>query len=365
MLSYDWIMLRKTAGIAAAIFLTFLAEMANAAPNCHINNKAINGELTRVDFGNISVKASDPVGTVYGSLPAYDGRRTIYQGLCYESYPDVKQWFAISVASANSSSAVSDVLALPGNQFGVRVRDGLQFYTAIVKGGGNGASNGLNSYIYPRSPGDFYVKNYIPEGSNDRLVYQGNLYLQLVKLVAGAPAASSLGAQDLYTGLSYMAMKSVVGSFALDALVHNLNVSYNANLSPPTCTIPTPDQTVTLANTTYTALNNVGDTAGTKNFTINMTCESGVTLKAKLTDSTTPSNATNVLTNTVAATQGGIGIQIVRAGTPVNFGSTFTVGTYASTTSVSIALAARYIRTGGTFTAGNVQGVFTYTLTYQ
>lgn len=146
------------------------------------------------------------------------------------------------------------------------------------------------------------------------------------------------------------------------AIVHRIQVTF----ATPTCTVNTPSQFVDLANATAVELGTVNAVAGTTDFSISLVCQGGMTLHARFIDNAATSNSSNVLTNTVLATQAGVGLQILRNGNPVNFDTDMTITTVVTDgTAVNIPLKAQYVRQAGAVTAGLVQGSFTYTLTYQ
>lgn len=107
----------------------------------------------------------------------------------------------------------------------------------------------------------------------------------------------------------------------------------------------------------------------------NLNCQSEVSVFATLTDSTTPSNTSNLLTLTPDSTATGIGLRIYKNNdaTPLSFGPDSPVkgnlnqwklsaGTEAMP---STTLRANYVNLNGNPTAGTVHGITTITFSYQ
>ncbi|HFV9915591.1 TPA: fimbrial protein [Salmonella enterica subsp. diarizonae serovar 61:l,v:z35] len=108
---------------------------------------------------------------------------------------------------------------------------------------------------------------------------------------------------------------------------------------------------------------------------ISLNCQTGVSVFATLTDATTPSNTSNLLSLTPDSTATGVGLRLYKNNdsTPLSFGPDSPVkgnlnqwrlsaGTEAMP---SVVLRANYVNTNGTPTAGTVNGVTTITFSYQ
>ncbi|EBC7388299.1 adhesin [Salmonella enterica] len=108
---------------------------------------------------------------------------------------------------------------------------------------------------------------------------------------------------------------------------------------------------------------------------ISLKCQTGVSVFATLTDATTPSNISNVLTLTPESTATGIGLRLYKNNdsSPLSFGPNSPIKgnlnqwkLSAGTESMpSVVLRANYINTNGSPTAGTVNGVTTITFSYQ
>lgn len=108
---------------------------------------------------------------------------------------------------------------------------------------------------------------------------------------------------------------------------------------------------------------------------INLNCQSGVSVFATLTDSTTPSNTSNLLTLTPDSTATGIGLRIYKNNdvTPLSFGPDSPVKgnlnqwklSAGTETMPSATLRANYVNLNGSPTAGTVNGITTITFSYQ
>jgi len=147
-----------------------------------------------------------------------------------------------------------------------------------------------------------------------------------------------------------------------------------------TCTVTTPKISVTLPTLNVSNLSPVGATGGDTNFQIDLQCN-GTAFKnvyINLTDATTPSNTTSLLTLANATgSASGVSLQILRKGiaNPITFGpdlavlnnpGQWTVGPLASSaaTNFNIPLTVQYVSTGPV-TPGAVNAVATFTLFYQ
>ncbi|AZD74462.1 fimbrial protein [Pseudomonas chlororaphis] len=137
-----------------------------------------------------------------------------------------------------------------------------------------------------------------------------------------------------------------------------------------TCSIATPSIPVGLKSVTASELRDAG-VAGDTPFTIGLTCPENIRLYATLTDGSAPGNTSDQLSLAPGSTASGVGLRILRDGTPLAFGpdsstpgntNQWFVG--MSSGSVQIPLTAQYISTG-TVTPGTVKGVATFTMSYQ
>jgi type 1 fimbria pilin len=152
----------------------------------------------------------------------------------------------------------------------------------------------------------------------------------------------------------------------------------NFNVAVPTCTVTTPNITVPMGSIPVSDFSaGVGTITASKAFNIALNCSGGVTnsytnVYITLTDATNPANVTNTLPLNPSSTAGGVGIQVLKGGTPVMFGPDSSVSGNpnqwfagaAANEVFNIPLSARYIRTG-TVTPGSANGSATFTMSYQ
>ncbi|HHA2690246.1 TPA: fimbrial protein [Stenotrophomonas maltophilia] len=127
----------------------------------------------------------------------------------------------------------------------------------------------------------------------------------------------------------------------------------------PTCSLS--DTSVTLDPVSADELQGGGSTAGAKPFDVLMNCPfAGTPVKLTLTDVNQPGNRTTGLLPAPGSTSGGVRVQLRRGGTPITVGQQWDHGVSEAGTN-RIPLEARYLRTTGTLTPGEltVQGVLT------
>jgi type 1 fimbria pilin len=146
----------------------------------------------------------------------------------------------------------------------------------------------------------------------------------------------------------------------------------NITVSPVTCSVTTPSVSVTLPTVSTTSLSSLGQTSGNTRFNIGLSCQSGANVYVTLTDATTPGNTTSLLSLNPSSTAGGVKLRVLKNdGNPVSFGpdsaaagntNQWLVGSSASTS--NIPLIVQYYRTGN-LTAGTVNAVATFTMSYQ
>lgn len=292
---------------------------------------------TAINFGNVPVPSSAPIGTVLAT-------RTIPYTVSCSAAGGVRHSVVYEIPTSRST-AYSDVLATDNPGIGVRITRAASS-TGMTSTNGNGPTS-----TPPYSANQTVAAN---TSTGAALSYSDTMKLELVKIAAGAITPGNLGTRSTFIRLDS-------NSTRVSRTVTDTGVVYS-----PACAVHSSVQTVTLDTISANDLSTVGAVAGTKAFNISLTCDGGMTLHTSFSDNTVPGNTTNVLTNNVSATQAGVGLQILRSGTPVNFGSDMTIiSTSTNGTPVTIPLEARYIRRSGALTGGLVQGVFTYTLTYQ
>ncbi|MCW5140957.1 fimbrial protein [Burkholderia cenocepacia] len=148
----------------------------------------------------------------------------------------------------------------------------------------------------------------------------------------------------------------------------------------PTCKVSTPAVAVPMTSVHMALFKGVGTTTTANAFEIGLACSGGVAgtstnAYVTLTDTTTPDNTSTTLSLTKDSMASGVGIQILKNGTPLGFGpDSAAVGNtnqwYAGTitqgqANLKIPLSARYVQTGETVTPGSANARATFTLSYQ
>ena len=150
-------------------------------------------------------------------------------------------------------------------------------------------------------------------------------------------------------------------------------VNTGSQIVAATCQVTTGAIQVTLPKALSTNLKAAGATTGASPLAIGLNCASGVKVNVTLSDATTPSNRTNVLSLASGSSASGLGIQILYGSTPISYGADsatagnsnqWSAGTAAGG-AMQIPLTAQYIRTTGTLVPGSVKGAATFTMSYQ
>ncbi|MDQ0141096.1 fimbrial protein [Cupriavidus necator] len=156
-------------------------------------------------------------------------------------------------------------------------------------------------------------------------------------------------------------------------IVNQLTVAGNTNIVAPACTVQNTSVVVNMPTVSASALPAAGTTAGRTGFNISLSCSGATAITMTLTDASQPGNAGSNLSLGQGSGAGGVAYQILYNGTPVSFGpdsatagnlNQFNVGTIAGATTVTIPMAARYIRTGP-LTPGTALANATFTMSYQ
>jgi type 1 fimbria pilin len=154
----------------------------------------------------------------------------------------------------------------------------------------------------------------------------------------------------------------------------------NSAVVPITCTVTTPSVSVNLPIVSLSALSTVGKTAGDTRFPIGLSCASGANVYITLSDATTPTNTSSLLTLASDSTAQGIKLRILNSAGAVDFGpdSAEAATTHqwflgASGSVNGIPLTVQYYRddtnSSGTapaaLSAGSVHAQATFTMSYQ
>ena len=155
--------------------------------------------------------------------------------------------------------------------------------------------------------------------------------------------------------------------------------SYTLVLNPftitaMTCQVSTSNISVPMATMTQGNFSEVNTVAGTRNFSIGLnSCPAGANIYVTLSDVSSPSNTSNILSLSADSTATGVAYQILYNSEPVNFGpSSSSAGTLnqwwfgqSTAGSMTIPLSARYIKTSESIGLGTVNALATFTLSYQ
>ncbi len=153
--------------------------------------------------------------------------------------------------------------------------------------------------------------------------------------------------------------------------------SGNYTIQNVSCSVNTSSLQIALAGVAPTDLPSLNSTAKPTPFNLGLTCPSSTSMAIymTLTDNSNPGNTGNLLSLSLGSSASGVNLQILRnSGTPtlVNFGPDSSVAgnlnqllmATGATGSQSFPFLVRYIRTG-TLTGGSVNGLATFTMSYQ
>lgn len=141
------------------------------------------------------------------------------------------------------------------------------------------------------------------------------------------------------------------------------------------CTVNTKSANVDLGTLDIRTLSTVGSTSPSGTFNVTLTCDQNIAVNAVMTDQTTPSNSSSVVTLTGDSTASGVGVQFFYNGIgPLSMGPDSTAdGTlnqfFIQTTSsanqvLSLPFQAQYIRTGD-LVPGTAKALASITFSYQ
>lgn len=267
--------------------------------------------------------------------------------------------------------------------------------SAGVSANGIGGSCTVTALFVSSSPATGNTFNTGVSGLGVNFYYQvGATRTQITPGLGLSLSTSMTGPGDIATVVAELVVTGPVGTGTLNALptvgitfaalglgcgllsVSSVSLPVTATAGTVTgisCTVTNPALTVNLPPVAAQTLNAAGKTAGATRFTIPLSCgTSGANVHVTLTDLTTPGNVTSLLSLKPASTAANVRLQILRgSGTIVSFGpesvlpnaaGQWLVGSTATTT--GIPLRVQYYATG-VATAGTVQAVAVFTLSYQ
>ncbi|WP_417313526.1 fimbrial protein [Enterobacter sp.] len=140
------------------------------------------------------------------------------------------------------------------------------------------------------------------------------------------------------------------------------------------CTVGTKSANVELGNIDIHTLPAVGSTSPSGSFNVSLTCDANVAVHAVMTDQTTPSNTSSVVTLTGDSTASGVGVQFFYNGTgPLMMGpdssaagtaNQFFIQSTSSAQTLSLPFQANYIRRGE-LVPGTANALASITFSYQ
>lgn len=169
------------------------------------------------------------------------------------------------------------------------------------------------------------------------------------------------------------------GSVYMDVTIGGYKASTVALSNPvqitsQTCSVTTPSIQVDLGSVPAKSIPNVGDGSTAVPFSIGVDCTGlSTALAITFTDVSNPGNTSNTLPLSADSTARGVGIQILKSGTPISYGpdasiagntNQITIG-QVNGTSTTIPFTGRYVRTTSTITPGSANGTATFTMSYQ
>lgn len=140
------------------------------------------------------------------------------------------------------------------------------------------------------------------------------------------------------------------------------------------CTVGTKSANVELGNIDIHTLPAVGSTSPSGSFNVSLTCDADVAVNAVMTDQTTPSNTSSVVTLTGDSSASGVGVQFFYNGTgPLMMGpdssaagttNQFFIQSTSAAQTLSLPFQAQYIRTGE-LVPGSANALASITFSYQ
>ena len=258
----------------------------------------------------------------------------------------------------------------------------------------NGTEISAGSGVYQTSVSGIGVSFYVVNGASQTLITStGGGY---TSGTIGAPGNGTLpGLQanlvvtgPVVSGYSLTSLPSVTVTFTptgscgwSTAIANTLAASAsNSAVVPITCTVTTPTVSVNLPVVALSTFSTIGKTAGDTSFPIGLSCASGANVYITLSDATTPTNTTSLLTLDSNSTAQGIKLRILNSTGPVDFGpDSATAGTthqwfLGTSSSINgLPLTVQYYRddtnpsgTGSAvLSAGSVHAQATFTMSYQ
>ncbi|NIE64482.1 fimbrial protein [Burkholderia sp. Ax-1719] len=149
--------------------------------------------------------------------------------------------------------------------------------------------------------------------------------------------------------------------------------SASGSFSSIACSVKQSAIQVTLPQARTKDLGSVGATTGATPFALALDCDPGVNVAVTLTDASNPANRSTTLGAAPGSTAGGVALQIVNGATAVAYGPDSAVAGNVNQWSAGrtaggaydVPLSAQYVRTSAALTPGTINGVATFTMSYQ
>ncbi|MFP2466829.1 fimbrial protein [Pseudescherichia vulneris] len=319
--------------------LSMLSPAAFAANTGCVSSPAIPGVAT---LGSVAVDATIPVGNIIPGTERYFN----FSGNC-SAISAVPQGSVIITCYYGSGT---EVAGMPGvYNTGVSGIGITLINSAGVRISGGGA--GCDTRNTPLG----YISN------TSAKTYSISMTLALVKTSATVGTGSLVQAQTKF-GIGIYATGYGLGSNTDSSVSYAGTINYRAISCAVSTLIPVPLPKVPRAD-----FNGIGSTAGDKNFTVPVTCNSPANVSAYMTSAGYLSKPNGVLALTSATgNAGGVGIQVMYNGSPVAFDSYFNVGSIISAGgTLNIPFVARYYQAASPVTPGIANATATITMAYQ
>lgn len=324
-----------------ALLLCLLPLGASAAVNCSITNNTLS-------FGDISVQASAPVGTVLGT----SGNAAITISCTGMPYDNTAQGRVVTMQAGNL--AARDATDPPSGG-GIAFATNVPGVALVVTASPVQASDNSCLRCGPGSTAGFeaVTVNYPTTSATSTFT---------AKLVKTGPITPGpLGTIRLMQFWWY-----VYGKTASVGPLSSLSFS-GGNVTVLACSVNTDSQTlnITLPTISTNALPAATTTAGRTGFKINLTCQSGSNVSITINTANAGTGTGVIAPSTGTGQAQNIGVQLLDGSfNPVTFNSAKSLGATPNGT-LSIPYYAQYYRTGSPITSGQVTATATYTLTYQ
>ncbi|XUA18187.1 fimbrial protein [Citrobacter sp. OP27] len=319
--------------------LGVIAPTAFAANTGCVSSPAIPGLAT---LGSVAVDATVPVGTIIPGTERYFS----FSGNC-STISGVPQGSVIITCFYGTGT---EVAGMPGvYNTGVSGIGITLINSAGVRISGGGAS------CDTRNTPLGYISNTSAKS------YSISMTLALVKTSTTVGTGSLVQAQTKF-GIGMYNTGWGLGSNTDSSVSYAGTINYRAISCAVSTLIPVPLPKVPRAD-----FNGIGSTAGDKNFTVPVTCNSPANVSAYMTSSTYLSKPSGVLALTSGTgNAGGVGIQVLYNGSPVAFDGYFNVGSILNAGgTLNIPFVARYYQATSSVTPGIANATATITMAYQ